>query len=285
MERFPVQKKGSHECSNSRKESNDFLFIVPRRYISTAATFSSSFSVLLFFPPLPSLSRKRDKHERAGIDLSEALHEHQQRSRNKSKRVEDPPKRARPLPNIDSFLPPRSYLAEPFCLFWSLTFFLKNRRCMWGALSRPCPRVILPTFRHTRYTPPPLFLYPSLLDSLSFLRSLSFSFLRTIILFDINRRNWRILLSFSTHPWTTNSIISWKVTIILFDIDPRNWRILLSSTMPPWTTWIISPENCCVQPRYLVAVGLRVKRETNGGIPLWDAFASGTSLLLRELPM
>lgn len=72
------------------------------------------FSFFFFFP-LPSLSRKRDKHERAGIDLSEALHEHQQRSRNKSKRVEDPPKRA--PPSRYKLSPTGAFLAEPFCLF------------------------------------------------------------------------------------------------------------------------------------------------------------------------
>lgn len=114
MEHFPVQKKGSHECSNSRKESNDFLFIVPRRRYLTAISqppLPSLFSFpFFFFFPLPSLSsRKRDKHERAGIDLSEALHEHQQRSRNKSKRLVDPPKRTSPSRyRLSLLLPPRS---------------------------------------------------------------------------------------------------------------------------------------------------------------------------------
>lgn len=72
---------------------------LPHRYISI-------FSFPFFFFPLPSLSRKRDKHERAGIDLFEALHEHQQRSRNK--RVEDPPKRASPSRYRLSLLPTRS---------------------------------------------------------------------------------------------------------------------------------------------------------------------------------
>lgn len=76
---------------------------------SLAAATSPLYLNLLFsffFFPLPSLSRKRDKHERAGIDLFEALHEHQQRSRNK--RVEDPPKRASPSRYRLSLLPTRS---------------------------------------------------------------------------------------------------------------------------------------------------------------------------------
>lgn len=112
MEHFPVQKKGSHECSNSRKESNDFLFILAAAtsplYLNRRYLLFSLF--LFFFFPLPSLSsRKRDKHERAGIDLSEALHEHQQRSRNKSKRLVDPPKRTSPSRyRLSLLLPPRS---------------------------------------------------------------------------------------------------------------------------------------------------------------------------------
>lgn len=91
MEDFPVREKGSHEPSNSRKKQRLSFYRpspqLPYRYISTAASFS-------FFSFFFSFSRKRDKQERAGIDLSEALHEHQQRSANKSKRVGDPPKRA-----------------------------------------------------------------------------------------------------------------------------------------------------------------------------------------------
>lgn len=124
---------------------------LPHRYISI-------FSFPFFFFPLPSLSRKRDKHERAGIDLFEALHEHQQRSRNK--RVEDPPKRP---PDTDSLfyrrVPRRTFLS-----FLIRDFFLKNRRYTWGGPGfRPCPRVILRTFRHTRYTDP--FSYPSLFNT------------------------------------------------------------------------------------------------------------------------
>lgn len=73
------------------ERSSDFLFIVPlHSYLTAISQPPLASPSFLFF----SFSRKRDKQERAGIDLSEALHEHQQRSANKSKRVGDPPKRA-----------------------------------------------------------------------------------------------------------------------------------------------------------------------------------------------
>lgn len=98
------------------RRATTFFFIVPcRRYLTAISQPPLPSLFLFFFFPLPSLSRKRDKHERAGIDLSEALHEHQQRSRNKSKRVEDPPKRA--PPSRYKLSPTGAFLAEPFCLF------------------------------------------------------------------------------------------------------------------------------------------------------------------------
>ena len=124
---------------------------------------------------------------RTGIDLPEALHEHQQRSANKSKRVarillnaRDPARYRLPTVRRFSILPsrPSSTLRrtfQPFLIRGS--FFLKGQPRVWGALSTDCPRVILRTFRHTRYTDPGRF--SILLSSQpAFLSLLSFSLLR-----------------------------------------------------------------------------------------------------------
>ena len=138
---------------------------LPHRYISTAATFSFLFSFFFSFPSLLFLREKEINTRGPGQIFPKPYMNINNEAEIK---VKDSwiHLNARPLPDIDSLFSYRRVPRPTFLSFLIRDFFLKNRRtvCTWGGPGfRLCPRVILRTFRHTRYTDP--FSYPPLFNT------------------------------------------------------------------------------------------------------------------------